>query len=355
MPRFSSSTYSRHAGRWLLITAILELGLTGFFVYLALTVPEAARGGMLLTAGILGLTGIGLLVFGLRARAKAKESDRLQAVGLAGTATIMGITQTGTYLNEQPQLELDLSISVPGRQPYQASHRAFVPLILLARVQPGGALPVKVDPQDPSNFVIDWQGGSAMPGMGAVPGMGAMPGAAWPGAAAQAQGSSWPMQAGIQVPGQAQPTGWPQAAASSGWPQGAGLAGPAMQAGAWGQPQAGAWPGATAAVGAAGPGISMSAQEVQQGMERLRQYLEASGRQGMARIVAAQDSTVSIGTDRMFQLSLSVDAPGATPYEVMHTAMVPPSHVGKMQAGATVPVRFDPSNPQVLLIDWESA
>ena len=370
MPTFSASTFSRHTGRWLLITGIFELLLAGFFLFLSFTVPDAGKGGMLVTAGILGVTGFALLLFGVRSRGKAKEADRLQATGISGMATIMGATQTGMYLNEQPQIELDLSVAVPGRQPYQAAHTSFIPLMLLARVQPGTVLPVKVDPQDPSNFVIDWQGGAqsmpGMPGMVVVPAGGSWPPGAgmqqgtWPGQQgawpAQQQGG-WPVQAGMAGGQAVAQGGWPQAAPvdGSGTPLPTGNAWP-LSAGLTATPQAppaAAWPGEAAApVAAAAP--AMGSME-QQALDQLRQYLDANGQSGLARIETAQDTGVNIGTDRMVTMTLAVDAPGRSPYQVMHAAMVPPTHQGKVQPGMTLPVRFDPSNPQVLLVDWKDA
>ena len=44
---------------------------------------------------------------------------------------------------------MDLLVSIPGRAPYQARRKEFVPLILLGRLSSGPPLPVKVDPADP--------------------------------------------------------------------------------------------------------------------------------------------------------------------------------------------------------------
>jgi hypothetical protein len=92
-----------------------------------------------------------------------------------------------------------------------------------------------------------------------------------------------------------------------------------------------------------------------QAVDLLRQHLDASGRRAMARIQAAQDTGATLGSDRLFALTLSVDAPGQSPYQVVHAAMVPPTHIGKIQPGGTLPVKVDPSNPQVLLVDWKDA
>ena len=60
-----------------------------------------------------------------------------------------GVTQTGMYLNEQPQFDLQLMVTVPGKPPYPARHKSFVPLMLIGRVTSGQPLAVRVDPMDP--------------------------------------------------------------------------------------------------------------------------------------------------------------------------------------------------------------
>ena len=161
MPRFNSTTFGSYAGKWLVGTAIFELLLAAVFAGIGIAVTGAARSGMLLTAGILGVVGAGLLYAGVRARAKAAEASRLITSGTPGTATITGLTQTGMFLNENPQVEMDLMIQVPGRPPYPAKRKQFVPLILLSRLSSGEPLAVKVDPADPSNVVIDWDAPAA--------------------------------------------------------------------------------------------------------------------------------------------------------------------------------------------------
>ena len=91
---YRSSTMSRRFGRALLLVALLELVLAGGFWLLAGLVPDA-RAGMLITAGILGATGLVLLVIGAIVLRRAAATDRISAMGVAGTGQIMGLRQTG--------------------------------------------------------------------------------------------------------------------------------------------------------------------------------------------------------------------------------------------------------------------
>jgi hypothetical protein len=76
------------------------------------------------------------------------------ASGIAGNATVNSISDTGTMLNNAPVMELDLTVQVPGREPYSVKHRQLVALSAIPNFQPGKMFPVHVDQQDPTKIVI---------------------------------------------------------------------------------------------------------------------------------------------------------------------------------------------------------
>jgi hypothetical protein len=76
------------------------------------------------------------------------------ASGIAGNATVNTISDTGTFVSNQPVMELDLTVTVPGREPYQVKHRQLVAQSAIPNFQPGKMFPVHVDQQDPSKIVI---------------------------------------------------------------------------------------------------------------------------------------------------------------------------------------------------------
>ncbi|HUG47797.1 MAG TPA: hypothetical protein VMP67_05235 [Candidatus Limnocylindria bacterium] len=137
---FTGSSMGRHASFRLIVTGFIELGLAVVFLVLGLIVPFADF-GLYLTAAVLASVGIGCLLFGLRLRRSVAATERLLASGLEGRATVTGLTQTGMYLNENPQVTMDLSVELPGRTPYPAQRKEFVPLILLGRLSSGAPLP----------------------------------------------------------------------------------------------------------------------------------------------------------------------------------------------------------------------
>jgi hypothetical protein len=149
-------TWSARPGRWLKITAVIEIVLAIGFAVVGFMSP-LLRSGFYLTAGILGGVGVLLLIWGARWSGKYQEAQRLKATGVPGQARIMNMRQTGVYVNEQPQVELTLEVSSEMQGPYQVTLKEYVPLMLLGALTSGRPLPVKVDPQNPQNVVIEWE------------------------------------------------------------------------------------------------------------------------------------------------------------------------------------------------------
>jgi hypothetical protein len=152
---FTSATIAGHSRRWLIIVAVFELCLAAVFLAVG-SRAVGARFGMDLAAGILGVVGLGLLIGAKMISWSLSKQARIDATGIPGSATITAVTQTGATLNGNPRLALDVSVQLPGRAAFPARITQFVPLILLSRATPGGTLAVKVDQQDPSKIVVDW-------------------------------------------------------------------------------------------------------------------------------------------------------------------------------------------------------
>jgi hypothetical protein len=290
VPTFNSSTFGNYTRKWLVGTGVFEILLASVFVGIAV-VSKTVRGGFYLTGGILGVVGFGLIWFGMRSGAKADEAERIAATGIAGQATIVGLTQTGVSLNDNPQVGIDLMVTIPGRQPYAAHRKEFVPLILLGRLANGGMLPVKVDPADPSKVVIGWdQLGAAPLGVAAAPGTGS------------------------ETIDQVQA----MAAAS-------GLSG-------IGHPAAGMG------------GVSIA---------QLRQYLRDTGLSGWGTLDLVQDTGQTVGDDRVLRIAMTIHVDGKPPYKSESLSLVPQSVVSKAVLGASVPVKVAADNPDALMVEWD--
>jgi hypothetical protein len=301
VPRFNSSTFGSYASKWLMGTAVFELALAALFVVLGAANPEA-RFGLFLTAAILGLVGIGLLVFAMRSGARAASARRVLSTGIPGSATITGLTQTGMFMNENPQVEMGLMVQVPGRPPYEAKRKQFVPLILLGRLSGGAPLPVKVDPTDPANVEIDWDAPEPAPTTGG-----------WWGAPAT---GAAPVPAGRETLQEVQ-----------------------------------------AVLGSSGLQADKPFTQTEQGnytIEQLRAYLRANGLSGTATIDRLEDSGRDVGDDHLFTMQTTLNVPGHPPHQgPPSAALVPKDKVSRIYVGANLPVKVAPDNFDAQMFEWD--
>lgn len=91
------------------------------------------------------------------AMAGIQETQRVTATGVAGTARVLGVTDTGATVNDHPVCEVQLEVAVPGQGPYTTTIRQTIPRMQVPMLQPGATLAVKVDPADRDTVVMDWQ------------------------------------------------------------------------------------------------------------------------------------------------------------------------------------------------------
>ncbi|MDQ3735169.1 MAG: SHOCT domain-containing protein [Actinomycetota bacterium] len=147
--------------------------IAGFFFWRA--IPEIFIGQIWM--GVAGLLAVLYLVMTVR----VNKASRLAMTGVRGHADILEMSQTGTYINNQPRVKMRLRIQAPGVIPFETEDTVTVPLIALGALQPGRPLTVVLDPADPKDFVIDWSGSSRYPGSAHAPSA-AQPGSHMPGA-----------------------------------------------------------------------------------------------------------------------------------------------------------------------------
>ncbi|MCU1359180.1 MAG: hypothetical protein JWN99_469 [Ilumatobacteraceae bacterium] len=89
--------------------------------------------------------------------ASAMMAGQMTAMsGVATTATVVAARPTGTQINAEPVIDMDLTVFRNG-MPVPMTHQEAVPQIFLARLQPGANLHVKIDPSNPTALFIDWQ------------------------------------------------------------------------------------------------------------------------------------------------------------------------------------------------------
>ena len=64
------------------------------------------------------------------------------------------VTDTGTLINYNPVYEFDLTVTVPGQQPYEVTHQQMVAHAVIGNFQPGVTTPVRVDPADQTKLIF---------------------------------------------------------------------------------------------------------------------------------------------------------------------------------------------------------
>jgi hypothetical protein len=176
--------------------ACIGLGFTGGLMSLTFFI---IGGSLLFTAAIWLMVGsmVGSL-FG---------SSKLLQTGLPASAVVTSLRETGMVINNTNQvLHVGLRVQVGTGTPYDVVVKQAVPMMMMARIQPGATVGVRVDPADQANLVIDW---SLVPGVNMQPaatGYASTPPAAY----AQPQGQQ-PAPAPAPAPAPQPQAAYPQA------------------------------------------------------------------------------------------------------------------------------------------------
>jgi hypothetical protein len=87
-----------------------------------------------------------------------KAGRALMATGSDAQATILGLQQTGTFVNNNPQVILTLQVEPVGQPAFQAQTSTILPLVAVPQVQPGNVVAVKYDPADHSKVMLNVAG-----------------------------------------------------------------------------------------------------------------------------------------------------------------------------------------------------
>jgi hypothetical protein len=115
--------------------------------------------GLLITAADV-LIALALANFNAKSAAKTQA---LEANGVLALAQVVGIQETGTRINEQPLVKLDLQISGPGVQPFATQDRVIASITRLPMIT-SRKLVALVDPAT-NDYQIDWERSALVSGM----------------------------------------------------------------------------------------------------------------------------------------------------------------------------------------------
>lgn len=115
--------------------------------------------GLLITA-IDILIALGITAVGSKS---AAQNAKLEQVGILALAQVTGIHETGTRINEQPLVKLDLQISGPGIAPFATQDRVLASMSRLPMIT-NRKLVALVDPAT-NEYRIDWERSSLVSGL----------------------------------------------------------------------------------------------------------------------------------------------------------------------------------------------
>lgn len=138
----------------------LLIGVMSVFM----TVPGTT--GILTGIGMLAVFGGMFFLFYKLFFAPMFNTARLQKTGIPGKATILEVRDTGVTVNNSPQVKLVLEVKNSFGQKYTTTTRVLVSRINPFAYQPGMEVPVKIDPKNEKNVVLDFSGGTRTAGAG---------------------------------------------------------------------------------------------------------------------------------------------------------------------------------------------
>lgn len=80
----------------------------------------------------------------------------LLATGVPGHAFVRAAADTGIVVQGDSVVELTLDVTAQGGAPYEVRTAALVPAAARSRALPGATVPVRIDPAQRGNVVVDW-------------------------------------------------------------------------------------------------------------------------------------------------------------------------------------------------------
>jgi hypothetical protein len=103
----------------------------------------------------------------------------------------------------------------------------------------------------------------------------------------------------------------------------------------------------------AAPAFGMAGQQ-NITVEQLRAYLRQSGLPASARIDRLEDSGQIVGDERLYTMEMTLMIPGQPEQKLPSSAsMVPVGQSHKLFQGMSVPVRYEATNPNLLMVEWD--
>jgi hypothetical protein len=105
------------------VSTIVPLGVTGYFLY--------------------------------RMFKNMNQNSGVLKTGISAPAVILNAEDTGTTMNESPQVRLTLQVNPAYGAPFQAVTTTFIGRLQIGLITPGASVTVRYDPSDPTKVAIE--------------------------------------------------------------------------------------------------------------------------------------------------------------------------------------------------------
>lgn len=73
---------------------------------------------------------------------------------IQGNGKVLRLTDSGSRLDDTVIYDVDMEISIPGREPYRSAYRTVIALAALPNWQPGALFPMRVSKDDPHSLML---------------------------------------------------------------------------------------------------------------------------------------------------------------------------------------------------------
>jgi hypothetical protein len=131
------------------MVAIVFVGIVGI-----VDMDQGIYGALGTTGGILLLMGLIFLPIGIAMKRSAARAAWLRVHGLQARGVIQDMQHTGLTINNVPQMQFTLMVTIPGHAPYQAHAKMLMHEGMAGRLV-GGTVSVRVHPQNPSEIALE--------------------------------------------------------------------------------------------------------------------------------------------------------------------------------------------------------
>ena len=97
---------------------------------------------------------LGIAVLFIFTKISNKRKAHIELTWYDAPAEILDVSETGTYINNQPRLKFLLHVRSPVHPPCDVVHKQVIPLTALAHYSKGTTITVKVNPDNPEDVLL---------------------------------------------------------------------------------------------------------------------------------------------------------------------------------------------------------